>query len=930
VTSTAAADLAAAFAARGRPLRTDKIARALYSTDASPYRIEPTAVLVAKHVDDIALAVELCAEFGVPLTARGAGTSLSGQCVGEGLQLDLHNLDAIEWIDAERRVARVQPGVSWWRLNAAARVHGLEFGPDPATKRVCTIGGMIGSNSGGTHSVVYGATVDHVHALDAVLADGDAVRLGESADGTVASAGAPRALADVLEQVRARTILSPNFSTLARRGSGYQLEHLVTARPHLGKLLAGSDGTLGLVTAAEVTLDPLPAVRALAVVGFDDMHAALAVVPSLATTGASAIELVSGSILDVARADVVHRAAVSDVDPDLGSLLFVEYSGPSLAACESGFARMERATAGARWSGRYTDPVAIARMWAIREAGVGALSSVAGGPLLPQAFVEDTTVAVERLPDYIREFERVFDANGFRAVWYGHASTGLIHVRPFVDMTNAGDLARLESLMRDAVDLVRAYGGDLCGEHGNGLSRTYWNERLFGPEIYGELRAIKTAFDARALLNPGKVVEGPHPLASLRYGADYARFRVPARLEFADQGGFEAAVERCFGAGACRKRDVGTMCPPAAATGLEEHSTRARANLLRAVVSGELPVESLRTDEAREVMDTCIGCKACKTECPARVDMARLKTEWSDHVRRNTRATPMQRNVARYRELARYASAMPRVANALLRSRALKRYLGVAPERALPPVARRPLTSSLRPNARADVHLFADCFTTYQEPHVGEAAATLVRAVGKSIGLLDAGCCARTMLSEGYVDGARATAKRTASALRRSDGPIMFAEPSCMSAVTDDWRHLIGDVSDIVERCVLAEEHVATLGRGGALRFAPGGRALLHGHCHQKALWGTGGTEAALALVDDLRVDVLDAGCCGMAGAFGYRADRQDLSRAMAERALLPAVRACADDEAVVAPGTSCRRQIADLGARDAVHPLAFLASRLA
>jgi Fe-S oxidoreductase len=358
---------------------------------------------------------------------------------------------------------------------------------------------------------------------------------------------------------------------------------------------------------------------------------------------------------------------------------------------------------------------------------------------------------------------------------------------------------------------------------------------------------------------------------------------------------------------------------------VEDHSTRARANLLRAVVSGDLSPNALSSAQAREVMETCVGCKACKTECPARVDMARLTVAWRDLIRRREGASSFARAIANLRVLARAGSYAPELANRVLASRAFKKRLGIAAERSLPPVAGTPLTRRMRAG-RAPAILYPDCFTTYFEPSVGTAAVELVAAARQTMARARAGCCGRVMLSEGFVDKARRTARRSARALRRTKGPILFCEPSCMSAVTDDWPHLIGDVADIAGRCVLAEEHIAAI--GGKLRFEGGGRVLLHGHCHQKALWGTSGTQAALSLIPDLRVDTLDAGCCGMAGAFGYRAERQELSRAMAERVLLPSVRA--DPEAVViATGTSCRHQIADLGPRAAIHPLVFLRERL-
>ncbi|MFN2463518.1 MAG: FAD-binding and (Fe-S)-binding domain-containing protein [Candidatus Dormibacteria bacterium] len=910
---------------RGQVL-TDAVSRSLYATDASPYRVLPDAVLVAGEVDDISAAVGVCRELGVPITARGAGTSLTGQCVGPGLQLDTSRLRTIHFVDPERRLARVEPGVSWWQLNREAARHNLEFGPDPATRRVATMGGMVGSNSGGTHSIIYGAAVEHVAALEAVLPDGRRRRLSGGDD--LSQTGLPEDVAAALAAVRADATprLGPAFSTLARRGSGYQLEHLCSPRPHMGRFLAGSDGTLALFTALEVELSPVPAARVLAVLGYAEMREAIEAVPALVETGPCAVELVSRSLLDVARADPVHSAVTRSIPHEVGALLFVEYQGDTAEEALAGWSRMDRCAGSTLLNIRCTTEAEAARMWAVREAGVGALSAVASGPRLPQAFVEDTIVAVQRLPGYAAEFEALFEAHGVRTVWYGHASTGLLHVRPFLDLTQPADLDRLDSLMKGSIDLVRAWGGDMCGEHGDGLAHSYWNERLFGPELYASLRAIKAAFDPGNLLNPGKVVEGPSPLASLRYDPTYAPKELPARISFADQGGWVGAVERCYGAGVCRKRDSGTMCPPAAATGLESRSTRARANLLREVATGALPMSELAAPQAREVMETCVMCKACKTECPARVDMARLKVSWKDAVRREHGAPLLDHAVARLRPGLKLGARVPTLANMVLGLGLTRRLLRLAPGRRIPSHARRALDRDL-PRGATGPLLFGDCFTVYQEPEVGIALRDLASAAGETLALTPGGCCGRTALSAGFIDMARATAARTAAALRKTEGPLLFAEPSCLSAVTDDWQHLIGDVSDIASRSMPAEDYL--LRHSGKLRFEAGGKVVLHGHCHQKALWGMASTEAALALAPGTHVTTLDSGCCGMAGSFGYQAKQDELSRAMAQRVLLPAVNDAPADTEVVATGTSCRHQLRDLGNRGAVHPLVYLAGRL-
>jgi FAD/FMN-containing dehydrogenase/Fe-S oxidoreductase len=910
---TSPADVARAFQGKTTgSVRVDNVTRELYSTDASPYRVRPIAVLRPEHVDDLHVAVEVCRELGISITPRGAGTSFTGQCVGEGLQIDCSPLDSVEWIDADRKVARVLPGTRWWSLNEEAAKVGLHFGPDPATRRQCTVGGMTATNSGGTHSIVYGATVDHVHAIDAIFADGRAARID-------ASGGFPTDIADSLDatRLRAAPLLGPAFSTLARRGGGYQLEHLCLD-PHPAKFLAGSEGTLVLMTAVEVTLDRLPSHRVLAVIAFDDLHAAISAVPGLVETDPCAVEVVSKSMIDIARGDAFHSKAVSVIDPAAGALLFVEYHGWSEPEAEAGFPRMDRVLdgcAGVRTRDRYIDLSAQASMWAVREAGIGALSNVAGGPNLPQAFVEDTVVAVDKLPPYIRELDALFERHQMEVVWYGHAATGLVHVRPFLDLSKGEDLLRLEGLMEAVTDLVRDWGGDHSGEHGEGFARTQWNERLFGAELYNELRAIKGTFDPDNLLNPGKVVDGPRTIDHMRFGSAYRRHDVETSVSFSDYDGFEPFAERCYGSAFCRKK-VGVMCPPAAATGLEEHSTRARANLMRAVVAGKLGLDDLESDEAYEVMDTCVGCKACKTECPARIDIARAKIWWADRVRQTSGATRLQRMISRFRSMAQIAGGVTPIANAVLRSKAFKRAVGIAPSRTLPPLAKIPLTERMS-TASSGPMLYPDCFTTYQEPEIGEAAGRLIQGLS----LAPVGCCGRVMLSEGYIDKARKAARKGAEALRATTGEILFAEPSCMSAVTDDWQHLIGDTSDITERCALVETAVPT-----NISFAPGGEILFHPHCHQRALWGHDVTVDALARVPGTAVTVPDSGCCGMAGAFGYRDDRYDLSVAMGERILAPAVRAT--DAEIVATGTSCRHQIADLTGREAMHPIVFLDRR--
>jgi Fe-S oxidoreductase len=542
----------------------------------------------------------------------------------------------------------------------------------------------------------------------------------------------------------------------------------------------------------------------------------------------------------------------------------------------------------------------------------------------------------------------VVAAHGARASFTGHASAGCLHLRPLLDLKSASGVARREELATDVGRLVAEYHGAISGEHGCGRSRSWFLPQLLGPQLYEAMVAVKDAFDPRRLLNPGVVVDGPPVSESLRFGADYRGDRGwTPRLSYAAEGGLGPAVEKCFGAGLCKKL-TGTMCPPGIASRDEARTTRARANALQGVICGAVPLGAIAAEEFQEVLGTCVACKACKTECPAGVDMAALKVEWLAEVRAREGVPPLARGIGDFRRLAALAAPLAPLVNGLGRTRlarTLAAQAGVARERPLPRFDRRPLTRRLpaRPSrspgaagdARPGAALFVDCFIQYQEPRVGEALARLLAAAGLPLEAADAGCCGRTALSTGQIEKARAHAQQTLDGLYplvSAGAAILFIEPSCLSMVRDDWTRLLphdGRVAEVAAASRPALELVAELAAEGRLRFRPGGRVLLHSHCHEKALGFSAATAAALAAVPGLEVEDPDAGCCGMSGVFGYEAAHYELSVAMAERALLPAVRTASPDTAVLATGTSCRTQVGDLSGRTALHPLEFLAARL-
>jgi FAD/FMN-containing dehydrogenase/Fe-S oxidoreductase len=921
---------------------TTRLTRWLYSPDASGYRVVPDVVLVAGSTDDLSAAAAIAAAHNVPLVVRGAGTSLAGQAIGPGIMVDCFKLDRIVAIDPDRQTARVEPGVIQASLNQAAAAFGLEFGPDTATVDQATIGGMVGNNSSGSRSIVYGESVDKVRSIVAVTAGGATAAFGacHGDDLRTGIAGAQAGdLAAGLEAIRARSggRIAAGYPQTRRCTSGYNLRELLKPEPNLARLLAGSEGTLALFTEIEVELDRRPATRVVAALSFASLRAALEANVAILETEPSAVELLD---LDPLRR-ALNLAKYTRLAPLLNgaepALLQVEYQGEEDAA-RAGLARLRalHGELGAVRTMEFTTAHEVADAWALRRAALPLLMGAPGAER-PASFVEDTAVAPERLAGFVGDFQRVVAEHGARASFTGHASAGCLHVRPLLDLKSAAGVQRLAAIAEAVGELVVEYHGALSGEHGCGRSRSWFLPRLFGAEIYAEFVALKALFDPAGLLGRGTIIGGPPVTDDLRFGPDYrAEGAWRPRLSYAAEGGFDLAAEKCFGAGLCKKL-TGAMCPPAAVSRDERHSTRARANAVQALVSGALPLADVTTDELRDVLGTCVACKACKSECPAGVDMAALKVEWLAERRARAGVPLFARAVADFRKMAALASSLAPLTNALAGRRVARLVTdraGVASARPLPRFARRPLTRIAAADTDPTVVIFADCFVTYQEPEIGAALLTLLRAAGERVAVVDAGCCGRTMLSVGLVDKARRAAGHALATLHGhavAGRTIAFVEPSCLSMVCDDWARLLpgdGRVATVAAVARLGQELVADHGEAGRLSFAGGGAALLHPHCHERALWTSAASERALACVPDLELTVLDAGCCGMSGMFGYEADHYEMSVAIAERALLPAVRGAAAGVAVLATGTSCRSQIRDLTGRRVAHPLVFLAER--
>ncbi|MFQ5568131.1 MAG: FAD-binding and (Fe-S)-binding domain-containing protein [Rhodothermales bacterium] len=971
---TPSAELLDDFAAGLRPrlvgdLRIDALTRVVYATDASLYQIQPLGVLIPKHVDDVQAALEGAARYQIPVLPRGGGSSLAGQTVGAALVIDFtKHLDALHEINADERWVRVQPGLVLDHLNAALAPRGLMVGPDPASSNRATLGGMVGNNSTGTHSILYGNLVRHILEIRALLADGSPVAFN-ALDAAAWRArtkqtGFEGLIYRGLDQLlKARgPIIERDTPKHWRRNSGYRLEYVLNENGEAGRpattrnvaqLLCGSEGTLAVSTELTLSLVPRPKRTALGIVHFHARPEALRAVTTILETEPSAVELLDGVAIEQTRRTPGFAHRLTFVEGSPGAVLITEYYGEAERTLRSRLEDLERALdrAGQGYAVvRVVEPSQIQNVWAVRKAGLGLIMGVKG-EYKPVAVIEDASVPVEHLADYIEELDRLLAETDTRAAYYAHASAGCLHVRPFLNTRDPRDVAKMREISQGSMELVARYGGSVSSEHGDGLVRGWLNERFLGPDLYQVHRELKEIFDPECILNPGKIVDTPPPGDNLRLGPAYRAMPIREMLDWSRDGSLAEAVEMCNGNGACRKLHSGVMCPSFMATREEEHSTRGRANALRAAMSGLLPPEEWTGARMYEVMDLCIQCKACKVECTSNVDMAKMKTEWLSHYQEANGPSRRARLFVYQPRLARLLSGGVKArivnwASSLKPVRALlKQTLGISPERTVPPFAREPFTTWFAgqqwEDEGASVVLFADTFNNYQHPETARAAAEFLHRTGYRVIVPDARtCCGRPFLSKGFVTEAQERALQTVDALypyAEQGLPIVGLEPSCILTFLDEFLTLLpGDLRArrVAEVTMTFEQYVARLADAGALADVAWTddtrRVLLHGHCHQKALVGTGPAERCLSLPPSYTTETVDAGCCGMAGAFGYEKEHYALSIKMAEHRLAPAVRAAAEDTIIAAAGTSCRAQIRDTTGRHALHPAEVLRDALA
>ncbi len=975
---------------------TDAMTRSLYSTDASIYQSTPLAVVVPDDDDDIRATVEFAARHGLPFLPRGGGTSLEGQTVNEAVVLDLSTrINKILEVNPEELWARVQPGVVQESLRRHLAQWGLDFGPDTATSARATLGGMLGNNSAGSRSIVYGKTIDHVHEVRCLLADGTETVFGEiDAAGLQAKQKLDgvegriyRTLAAVLE--RSGEAIRARYPKIMRHVCGYSLDYFLRGKPlNMAHLIVGSEGTLATILEAKVGLVQRPAARALLVSQFDDLVVCMEAARQIVPTGPSAVELVDDLVIRQARNHPTLARLCGFVQGEPAAVLITEYSGHDggevLGKVELMRQQLEREGLG---YGFYcaTTPKEQNDVWEVRKSGLTLLMSVQGDAK-PIAFVEDTAVDVDRLPEYVQRLQQVVADHDTSAGFYGHASVGCLHFRPLINCKDSGDIQKLRSIADDIRDLVVEFDGSLSGEHGDGRTRTEYLPGFYGDEIYGAFRNIKTAFDPDCRLNPGNIcdpwgakeeatqlaerVEGtanPPDTSgylidtNLRYGADYQTVVAERYLDWSREGSMAAHIEMCNGNGFCRKLDGGTMCPSYQVTRQEKDCTRGRANALRGVISGDLPAAKFTSHDLYNVLDLCLECKGCKGECPSNVDMAKLKYEFLAQYY-DAHGTPRRAkffgNVARTSRLgSRFAPVSNWLANSVPARWLNQQTLGISSRRPVPPFVRQTFESWFhsRPPVnggagRGEVVLFHDTFMNHNYPDVGQAAVKVLEAAGYEIILAPKVCCGRPMLSNGLASKARQHAQINVEQLAgfaQRGVPIIGCEPSCLMMLREDYLDLlpgnenakrVAAQSFLVEEFLLqaADEEGRANGNQGGGEQCPLGlelqetprRLMVHGHCHQKAAVGMAPTLDVLAWVPGYELRPIDSGCCGMAGSFGYKAEHYDISMAIGERVLFPTMREHPDD-GVVLSGISCRQQVLHGTGRAGRHPVQWLADAL-
>ena len=952
-------------------VRLDLATRILYSTDASIYQVQPLGVIFPKKKQDLVPILEYCSNYKIPILPRGSGSSLAGQAVGEALVIDFSRyLNKVEEINTEEKTAWVQPGLVLSTFNQILGKHHLQFGPDPASADRATLGGMFGNNSTGAHSILYGMSADHLLEAEVVLSDGTQENLSllsfeeinQISRGTSLKAQIIRAAMEIRSNYEDE--IHNNWPTTWRNSSGYALNYLlpwtktrpprwieenyppkVNEKINFAPLVVGSEGSLVVFSSMKVNLVPVPSHKVLAVLSYSSIAEASDATPEILLSQPSAIELVPRAIISKARTIPAYAARLSFLEGDPAALLLVEYSG------EQNKELIEKAKKLGSDTLVLEDEVKQKQLWEVRKVGLGLLMYMVGDAK-PIPFIEDVAVPVEKLGEFVREFERVVASYGTQGDFYAHASAGCLHIRPIINLKTINGIEAMRGITSDIVDLILKFDGALSGEHGDGQARAEWLEKVYGSEIIEAFNKLKQAADPDGILNPGKVVNPVRMDENLRYGVNYQTKPWTSLQDFSDVNGLDGAIEMCNGAGVCRQSS-GSMCPTFQATREEMHSTRGRANLLRELISGKQISLEDAEQAAFESLSLCLACKGCKAECPSAVDVAKLKTEFFNHYYQH-RTHPLKDYLFGFiGEIARIGMPVAPLVNWFIKSKPGKAFLekrfGISSNRTLPELKSTKTFNQDIVKRVDQVILLSDPFNQYFSPEILNQACKLLNELGLSVHSLPVVGTGRTKLSKGFIEAARKHSKKVIDTIeavdRAGDMPIIVLEPSELSMIIDDFHSLFpmdDRVRSIASRTYSIEEFLLRPDTKGKLRIdlldfnGAGISLLIHGHCHQKAQKPNQdgypfGVEATVQLFKKIGCDVelIESGCCGMSGAFGYEKEHYDISKQVGELFLLPAVRAKKTEQVVIATGVSCRTQIENGSDFKAFHPVTILSDLL-
>ncbi|MEJ1237969.1 FAD-linked oxidase C-terminal domain-containing protein [Chryseolinea sp. T2] len=918
----------------------DDYSLGMYSTDASFYQIKPLVVVIPHDEDDVRLAVWVAHKNKVKILPRGAGTSLAGQTVGEAIVIDFSKYmnQILEFNEKERWVS-VQPGIVRDELNEEMAKYGLHFAPDPATSSRANVGGMVGNNSSGTKSILYGKTVDHILEANVLLADGTELQLKElsqqefnqkahqqNREGTIYSG-----VKGIIEQNREG--IKQRFPKVMRRVGGYNLDEFVyTDRWNLSKLITGSEGTLAVSLSLKINLEPLPKFKSVVVVHFAELLEAIRAVEPMLPYKPSAIEILDRTVLQQSAENLTTKHLCYFIDGDPAAILIVEFYGDTYNSVIDRPKEMIKTLQSQRMG--YAYPLfpggkEYEDVWALRKKGFGLMLGIKGDKKA-LSFIEDSAIPTKVLPEYIDQVLKICAKHNTEVAMYAHASVGVIHVQPLLDLRQKQDITNLKNITDETFELVMKYGGSWSGEHGDGLVRSAYNKRFFGDQLYQAFIDVKKLFDPQNIMNPGKIVEAQTIEHNLRYGTAYHDDEVQTTYKYRTENSFKEHVHMCTSVGECRKMLGGTMCPSFKATRDEEHSTRGRANALRMALSGQLDKQGLTSERLHQVMDLCLSCKACKSECPSNVDMAKMKADVSQIYYDKHGTTLRDRLIRDSSEAAaRLSGALSGVVNLVQKTSlfryAMEKLAGFDRRRTLPEYAGEPFYkwferkgNNRYRNAERKVVLFADTYLNFHEPNIGISAMRLLNECGYEVILANVGCCQRPKISHGFLREAKEEGTKTVAGLRKyiDQGlTIVVCEPSCASALNDDLPDLIEDEPlgvKLKENVMMIDKFIEreiAAGRININLVSVAGDILIHGHCHQKALYGTQSMKSSFSKGSQTVAEI-PSGCCGMAGSFGYEKEHYALSQKIGENVLFPAVKSMKDGTTLVANGFSCRHQI--------------------